>query len=410
MDPIDASSQPSSIVNSKSAFTREVYKTKIITEVITKIEYRNMPVSSSESTSEKLTSTTSPMSLTPTNTMVSGPVTKIDPIASELEGMIETPTDLTSVGSKVASVKPNLIPTEIASSILASEGSVPPHQESISELPIPSSFSSSKIPPETSYASEPTSLTSVSSHFENSFISEPSSSVTEEAKSSSSFKIDSVTSTAQSANTDVMTENTQLSATNSVPSSSSESTKVEANISGLNSGITNLINAQNPSHLDGFSSAEAESTVESQTVPLLTMPTLSSISNVHDAPAATSSFVQKEIMIEIKASKNVSETSSMATTPRSIGTEQTIIQTSQTPSPETQTSSYEEVTSSTSLSDGVVSSFGVETASPSDSTASLHHTTTPASESADSASDSNVINSDAEAIEAVGEVDLHDEL
>lgn len=116
-------------------------------------------------------------------------------------------------------------------------------------------------------------------------------------------------------------------------------------------------------------------------------------------------------MIEIQASKNLSETFSTASSPTSTGTEQPIIQTSQIPSTETQTSSYEEVTSSTSLSDGVVSSFDTETASLSDSTASSHHITAPASKSADSTSDSDIINSGTEAAGTVGDVvDLHDEL
>lgn len=371
-----------------------------------------MPASSSESSSVKLTSTTSSMSLTPTNSMVSGPVTKIDPIASELEGMIETPTDLTSVGSKVASVKPNLIPTESASSILASEGSVPPHQESVSELSKISSYSSSKITPATSsFASEPTSLAPVSTHFETYPISKLSASVIEEASSSS--ETDIATSTAKSGNTDVLTEITQSYATNSAQSSSSESTNIEENIStsaGLNDGSTNSFDAQ-ASKIDRFSSAKAEFSVESQTVPHISTPALSSTSNSHDVPAAASGFVQKEIMIEIQASKDLSETSSTASSPTSTGTEQPIVQTSPIPSTETQTSSYEEVTSSASLSDGVVSSFDTETASLSDSTASSHHITAPASEPADSTSDSDIINSSTEAVGTVGDVvDLHDEL
>nr|CAI6414076.1 AAC_HP1_G0006650.mRNA.1.CDS.1 [Saccharomyces cerevisiae] len=169
-NPTNDAANTSFLDNSKPASTREIYKTKIITEVITKIEYRNIPASDSNAEAEQYVTTSSSMLLTPTDTMVSSPVSEIDPIASELERMVETPTHSISIASEFDSVASNLIPNEEILSTSASQDSISSHPSTFSDSSITSGFQSIEVSTVTSSVLASESIPSISDSTFSNFI------------------------------------------------------------------------------------------------------------------------------------------------------------------------------------------------------------------------------------------------
>lgn len=140
-------------------------------------------------------------------------------------------------------------------------------------------------------------------------------------------------------------------------------------------------------------------------MPDVTISVPSFVSGPHEIPASsvnTSGFVQKEIVIEVKTSKDSSETSGAQ---RNID-ENVSTLVSQVLATETHTSDYEEVTHDTSPSSEVVSTLNLEiTTLPGEVTPS-QTVATPLNNN----SNANIVNDDSSAAETVNYANLHDEL
>ncbi|CAI4056795.1 GTPase-activating protein SED4 SKDI_03G1270 [Saccharomyces kudriavzevii IFO 1802] len=392
-DSINDSGKLTSMDNSKFASTREIYRTKVITEVITKIEYRNIPASSSETTTRQYGSTISSRSPTPTNTIVSGPVTKIDPIASELEGMAETPVDPTSVRSEIEPVKSSLTPTT----------SLIPASESFT-----SSFQSPEVPTATSsaFVFEPTPLSPVLTVSNNHSVSESISSVIEEATASSSLETgtEAATTTKNSGYTSDVAEMIQSLGTDSVLPSASKTTNIgdiPSPSAALSSVSVNSIIVQSFDKTTSLP-VKADPTIVSH-MTAYTSLALSSLRDSHGTAAnsaASPEFVQKEIVIEVKPTKSLPGTTDTFDNllSASIKKEDTFT--------ETHTSNYEEVTDSASSYGEVASSFNVQTSTFADVKIPSEPTTKPLG----SNPDSDIVHGGNEAVDTINDVDLHDEL
>lgn len=411
---INDPSNVSFLDGSKIAHTREIYKTKIITEVITKIEYRDISASSSETAAEQYINTSSLMSLTPTNTMVSRPVTEIDPIASELEGMVETPTHPTFWASKIDSVAPNLIPNDEVLSISSSQDSILSHQDTYSDSLVTSSLQSMEIPTVSSspFASGLISPAPSSTFSRCHSISKSGYSVIEESATSLFLKTETESASETAISTDnsdhigVSTDAVQSSGANvGKPSPSGFTNIEETSLAPITfSSNDGSIGTLSDTGKESLSTEIASSTV-AQPMPDVTISVPSFVSGQHEIPSSsvnTSSFVQKEIMIEVKASTDSSETSGAH---RNInGNVNTLV--SQVLATETHTSDYEEVTHDISPSNEVVSTLNIEiTALPGAVTPSQTDTA-PLNNN----SNANIVNDNSPTAEPVNYANLHDEL
>ncbi|AJQ36492.1 Sed4p [Saccharomyces cerevisiae YJM681] len=463
-NPTNDAANTSFLDNSKPASTREIYKTKIITEVITKIEYRNIPASDSNAEAEQYVTTSSSMLLTPTDTMVSSPVSEIDPIASELERMVETPTHSISIASEFDSVASNLIPNEEILSTSASQDSISSHPSTFSDSSITSGFQSIEVSTVTSSVLASESIPSISDSTFSKFhsISEPVSSAIVEAATSSFSKTETKTSRViafstedserssalidNSEYTSVLADNlepTSVLADNSEPTSvladNSEPTSVLANSSEPTSVFTDAVQSPKTSvgqsslsestNIEGTSmasmifsssgasigalsdigkgtlSVESASSTVAQPMPGVTTTAPSFVSSPHKISASSidaSGFVQKEIMIEVQSSKDSSE---------AFGVRHKISENVNTPvsrmlTTEMQASGTVDVTEDVSLSSEVISALNVEITSLPNPVAPPQTIAAPLNNN----SNTNIVNDDNAVAGTVNYAGLHDEL
>ncbi|AHY79738.1 ADI_G0006590.mRNA.1.CDS.1 [Saccharomyces cerevisiae] len=453
-NPTNDAANTSFLDNSKSASTREIYKTKIITEVITKIEYRNIPASDSNAEAEQYVTTSSSMLLTPTDTMVSSPVSEIDPIASELERMVETPTHSISIASEFDSVASNLIPNEEILSTSASQDSISSHPSTFSDSSITSGFQSIEVSTVTSSVLASESIPSISDSTFSKFhsISEPVSSAIVETATSSFSKTETKTSRViafstedserssalidNSEYTSVLADNlepTSVLADNSEPTSvladSSEPTSVftdavqSPKTSVGQSSLSESTNIEETSMASmifsssgasigalsdigkGTLSVESASSTVAQPMPGVTTTAPSFVSSPHKISASSidaSGFVQKEIMIEVQSSKDSSE---------AFGVRHKISENVNTPvsrmlTTEMQASGTVDVTEDVSLSSEVISALNVEITSLPNPVAPPQTIAAPLNNN----SNTNIVNDDNAVAGTVNYAGLHDEL
>ncbi|AJQ34302.1 Sed4p [Saccharomyces cerevisiae P301] len=443
-NPTNDAANTSFLDNSKPASTREIYKTKIITEVITKIEYRNIPASDSNAEAEQYVTTSSSMLLTPTDTMVSSPVSEIDPIASELERMVETPTHSISIASEFDSVASNLIPNEEILSTSASQDSISSHPSTFSDSSITSSFQSIEVSTVTSSVLASESIPSISDSTFSKFhsISEPVSSAIVETATSSFSKTETKTSrviafsTEDSERSSALIDNseyTSVLADNSEPTSvladSSEPTSVftdavqspktsvgqsslseSTNIEGTS--MASMIFSSSGASIGALSdigkgtlSVESASSTVAQPMPGVTTTAPSFVSSPHKISASSidaSGFVQKEIMIEVQSSKDSSE---------AFGVRHKISENVNTPvsrmlTTEMQASGTVDVTEDVSLSSEVISALNVEITSLPNPVAPPQTIAAPLNNN----SNTNIVNDDNAVAGTVNYAGLHDEL
>ncbi|CAI4307830.1 AKH_1a_G0006060.mRNA.1.CDS.1 [Saccharomyces cerevisiae] len=453
-NPTNDAANTSFLDNSKPASTREIYKTKIITEVITKIEYRNIPASDSNAEAEQYVTTSSSMLLTPTDTMVSSPVSEIDPIASELERMVETPTHSISIASEFDSVASNLIPNEEILSTSASQDSISSHPSTFSDSSITSGFQSIEVSTVTSSVLASESIPSISDSTFSKFhsISEPVSSAIVETATSSFSKTETETSRViafstedserssalidNSEYTSVLADNseyTSVLADNSEPTSvladnleptsvftdSVQSPKTSVGQSSL-SEFTNIEGTSTASMIfsssgasigalsdigKGTLSVESASSTVAQPIPGVTTTAPSFVSSPHKISASSidaSGFVQKEIMIEVQSSKDSSE---------AFGVRHKISENVNTPvsqmlTTEMQASGTVDVTEDVSLSSEVISALNVEITSLPNPVAPPQTIAAPLNNN----SNTNIVNDDNAVAGTVNYAGLHDEL
>ncbi|CAI4307757.1 CDA_G0006040.mRNA.1.CDS.1 [Saccharomyces cerevisiae] len=453
-NPTNDAANTSFLDNSKPASTREIYKTKIITEVITKIEYRNIPASDSNAEAEQYVTTSSSMLLTPTDTMVSSPVSEIDPIASELERMVETPTHSISIASEFDSVASNLIPNEEILSTSASQDSISSHPSTFSDSSITSGFQSIEVSTVTSSVLASESIPSISDSTFSKFhsISEPVSSAIVETATSSFSKTETETSrviafsTEDSERSSALIDNseyTSVLADNSEPTSvladNLEPTSVLADSSEPTSVFTDAVQSPKTSvgqsslseftNIEGTSTAsmifsssgasigalsdigkgtlsvESASSTVAQPMPGVTTTASSFVSSPHKISAssiAASGFVQKEIMIEVQSSKDSSE---------AFGVRHKISENVNTPvsqmlTTEMQASGTVDVTEDVSLSSEVISALNVEITSLPNPVAPPQTIAAPLNNN----SNTNIVNDDNAVAGTVNYAGLHDEL
>ncbi|AJQ40854.1 Sed4p [Saccharomyces cerevisiae YJM1326] len=453
-NPTNDAANTSFLDNSKSASTREIYKTKIITEVITKIEYRNIPASDSNAEAEQYVTTSSSMLLTPTDTMVSSPVSEIDPIASELERMVETPTHSISIASEFDSVASNLIPNEEILSTSASQDSISSHPSTFSDSSITSGFQSIEVSTVTSSVLASESIPSISDSTFSKFhsISEPVSSAIVETATSSFSKTETKTSrviafsTEDSERSSALIDNseyTSVLADNLEPTSvladNSEPTSVLADSSEPTSFFTDAVQSPKTSvgqsslsestNIEGTSmasmifsssgasigalsdigkgtlSVESASSTVAQPMPGVTTTAPSFVSSPHKISASSidaSGFVQKEIMIEVQSSKDSSE---------AFGVRHKISENVNTPvsrmlTTEMQASGTVDVTEDVSLSSEVISALNVEITSLPNPVAPPQTIAAPLNNN----SNTNIVNDDNAVAGTVNYAGLHDEL
>ncbi|CAI4305617.1 BBF_collapsed_G0006150.mRNA.1.CDS.1 [Saccharomyces cerevisiae] len=453
-NPTNDAANTSFLDNSKPASTREIYKTKIITEVITKIEYRNIPASDSNAEAEQYVTTSSSMLLTPTDTMVSSPVSEIDPIASELERMVETPTHSISIASEFDSVASNLIPNEEILSTSASQDSISSHPSTFSDSSITSGFQSIEVSTVTSSVLASESIPSISDSTFSKFhsISEPVSSAIVETATSSFSKTETKTSrviafsTEDSERSSALIDNseyTSVLADNSEPTSvladNSEPTSVLADSSEPTSVFTDAVQSPKTSvgqsslsestNIEGTSmasmifsssgasigalsdigkgtlSVESASSTVAQPMPGVTTTAPSFVSSPHKISASSidaSGFVQKEIMIEVQSSKDSSE---------AFGVRHKISENVNTPvsrmlTTEMQASGTVDVTEDVSLSSEVISALNVEITSLPNPVAPPQTIAAPLNNN----SNTNIVNDDNAVAGTVNYAGLHDEL
>ncbi|KZV12913.1 SED4 [Saccharomyces cerevisiae] len=453
-NPTNDAANTSFLDNSKPASTREIYKTKIITEVITKIEYRNIPASDSNAEAEQYVTTSSSMLLTPTDTMVSSPVSEIDPIASELERMVETPTHSISIASEFDSVASNLIPNEEILSTSASQDSISSHPSTFSDSSITSGFQSIEVSTVTSSVLASESIPSISDSTFSKFhsISEPVSSAIVEAATSSFSKTETETSrviafsTEDSERSSALIDNseyTSVLADNLEPTSvladNSEPTSVLADSSEPTSVFTDAVQSPKTSvgqsslsestNIEGTSmasmifsssgasigalsdigkgtlSVESASSTVAQPMPGVTTTAPSFVSSPHKISASSidaSGFVQKEIMIEVQSSKDSSE---------AFGVRHKISENVNTPvsrmlTTEMQASGTVDVTEDVSLSSEVISALNVEITSLPNPVAPPQTIAAPLNNN----SNTNIVNDDNAVAGTVNYAGLHDEL
>ncbi|CAI4299350.1 AQG_2a_G0006380.mRNA.1.CDS.1 [Saccharomyces cerevisiae] len=443
-NPTNDAANTSFLDNSKPASTREIYKTKIITEVITKIEYRNIPASDSNAEAEQYVTTSSSMLLTPTDTMVSSPVSEIDPIASELERMVETPTHSISIASEFDSVASNLIPNEEILSTSASQDSISSHPSTFSDSSITSGFQSIEVSTVTSSVLASESIPSISDSTFSKFhsISEPVSSAIVETATSSFSKTETKTSrviafsTEDSERSSALIDNseyTSVLADNSEPTSvladSSEPTSVftdavqspktsvgqsslseSTNIEGTS--MASMIFSSSGASIGALSdigkgtlSVESASSTVAQPMPGVTTTAPSFVSSPHKISASSidaSGFVQKEIMIEVQSSKDSSE---------AFGVRHKISENVNTPvsrmlTTEMQASGTVDVTEDVSLSSEVISALNVEITSLPNPVAPPQTIAAPLNNN----SNTNIVNDDNAVAGTVNYAGLHDEL
>ncbi|CAI4303199.1 BAI_1a_G0006060.mRNA.1.CDS.1 [Saccharomyces cerevisiae] len=443
-NPTNDAANTSFLDNSKPASTREIYKTKIITEVITKIEYRNIPASDSNAEAEQYVTTSSSMLLTPTDTMVSSPVSEIDPIASELERMVETPTHSISIASEFDSVASNLIPNEEILSTSASQDSISSHPSTFSDSSITSGFQSIEVSTVTSSVLASESIPSISDSTFSKFhsISEPVSSAIVETATSSFSKTETETSrviafsTEDSERSSALIDNSEYT---SVLADNSEPTSVLADSSEPTSVFTDSVQSPKTSvgqsslseftNIEGTSTAsmifsssgasigalsdigkgtlsvESPSSTVAQPMPGVTTTAPSFVSSPHKISASSidaSGFVQKEIMIEVQSSKDSSE---------EFGVRHKISENVNTPvsqmlTTEMQTSGTVDVTEDVSLSSEVISALNVEITSLPNPVAPSQTIAAPLNNN----SNTNIVNDDNAAAGTVNYAGLHDEL
>ena len=453
-NPTNDAANTSFLDNSKPASTREIYKTKIITEVITKIEYRNIPASDSNAEAEQYVTTSSSMLLTPTDTMVSSPVSEIDPIASELERMVETPTHSISIASEFDSVASNLIPNEEILSTSASQDSISSHPSTFSDSSITSGFQSIEVSTVTSSVLASESIPSISDSTFSKFhsISEPVSSAIVETATSSFSKTETKTSrviafsTEDSERSSALIDNseyTSVLADNLEPTSvladNSEPTSVLADSSEPTSVFTDAVQSPKTSvgqsslsestNIEGTSmasmifsssgasigalsdigkgtlSVESASSTVAQPMPGVTITAPSFVSSPHKISASSidaSGFVQKEIMIEVQSSKDSSE---------AFGVRHKISENVNTPvsrmlTTEMQASGTVDVTEDVSLSSEVISALNVEITSLPNPVAPPQTIAAPLNNN----SNTNIVNDDNAVAGTVNYAGLHDEL
>ncbi|CAI4302693.1 BDM_1a_G0006520.mRNA.1.CDS.1 [Saccharomyces cerevisiae] len=453
-NPTNDAANTSFLDNSKPASTREIYKTKIITEVITKIEYRNIPASDSNAEAEQYVTTSSSMLLTPTDTMVSSPVSEIDPIASELERMVETPMHSISIASEFDSVASNLIPNEEILSTSASQDSISSHPSTFSDSSITSGFQSIEVSTVTSsvLASESIPSISDSTFYKFHSISEPVSSAIVETATSSFSKTETETSrviafsTEDSERSSALIDNseyTSVLADNLEPTSvladNSEPTSVLADSSEPTSVFTDAVQSPKTSvgqsslsestNIEGTSmasmifsssgasigalsdigkgtlSVESASSTVAQPMPGVTTTAPSFVSSPHKISASSidaSGFVQKEIMIEVQSSKDSSE---------AFGVRHKISENVNTPvsqmlTTEMQASGTVDVTEDVSLSSEVISALNVEITSLPNPVAPPQTIAAPLNNN----SNTNIVNDDNAVAGTVNYAGLHDEL
>ncbi|CAD6605119.1 HN1_G0051920.mRNA.1.CDS.1 [Saccharomyces cerevisiae] len=443
-NPTNDAANTSLLDNSKPASTREIYKTKIITEVITKIEYRNIPASDSNAEAEQYVTTSSSMLLTPTDTMVSSPVSEIDPIASELERMVETPTHSISIASEFDSVASNLIPNEEILSTSASQDSISSHPSTFSDSSITSGFQSIEVSTVTSSVLASESIPSISDSTFSKFhsISEPVSSAIVETATSSFSKTETETSrviafsTEDSERSSALIDNseytsvladdlepTSVLADNSEPTSvftdAVQSPKTSVGQSSL-SEFTNIEGTSTASMIfsssgasigalsdidKGTLSVESASSTGAQPMPGVTTTAPSFVSSPHKISASSidaSGFVQKEIMIEVQSSKDSSE---------AFGVRHKISENVNTPvsqmlTTEMQASGTVDVTEDVSLSSEVISALNVEITSLPNPVAPPQTIAAPLNNN----SNTNIVNDDNAVAGTVNYAGLHDEL
>ncbi|CAI4258238.1 CEQ_1a_G0005130.mRNA.1.CDS.1 [Saccharomyces cerevisiae] len=453
-NPTNDAANTSFLDNSKPASTREIYKTKIITEVITKIEYRNIPASDSNAEAEQYVTTSSSMLLTPTDTMVSSPVSEIDPIASELERMVETPTHSISIASEFDSVASNLIPNEEILSTSASQDSISSHPSTFSDSSITSGFQSIEVSTVTSSVLASESIPSISDSTFSKFhsISEPVSSAIVETATSSFSKTETETSrviafsTEDSERSSALIDNseyTSVLADNSEPTSvladNLEPTSVLADSSEPTNVFTDAVQSPKTSvgqsslseftNIEGTSTAsmifssngasigalsdigkgtlsvESASSTVAQPMPGVTTTAPSFVSSPHKISASSidaSGFVQKEIMIEVQSSKDSSE---------AFGVRHKISENVNTPvsqmlTTEMQASGTVDVTEDVSLSSEVISALNVEITSLPNPVAPPQTIAAPLNNN----SNINIVNDDNAVAGTVNYAGLHDEL
>ncbi|CAI4294588.1 BGP_1a_G0005950.mRNA.1.CDS.1 [Saccharomyces cerevisiae] len=463
-NPTNDAANTSFLDNSKPASTREIYKTKIITEVITKIEYRNIPASDSNAEAEQYVTTSSSMLLTPTDTMVSSPVSEIDPIASELERMVETPTHSISIASEFDSVASNLIPNEEILSTSASQDSISSHPSTFSDSSITSGFQSIEVSTVTSSVLASESIPSISDSTFSKFhsISEPVSSAIVETATSSFSKTETETSrviafsTEDSRRSSVLIDNseyTSVLADNSEPTSvladnleptsvladNSEPTSVLADSSEPTSVFTDSVQSPKTSvgqsslseftNIEGTSTAsmifsssgasigalsdigkgtlsvESASSTVAQPIPGVTTTAPSFVSSPHKISTSSidaSGFVQKEIMIEVQSSKDSSE---------AFGVRHKISENVNTPVSQMLTTGMQasgtvDVTEDVSLSSEVISALNVEITSLPNPVAPPQTIAAPLNNN----SNTNIVNDDNAVAGTVNYAGLHDEL
>ncbi|AJQ43885.1 Sed4p [Saccharomyces cerevisiae YJM195] len=453
-NPTNDAANTSFLDNSKPASTREIYKTKIITEVITKIEYRNIPASDSNAEAEQYVTTSSSMLLTPTDTMVSSPVSEIDPIASELERMVETPTHSISIASEFDSVASNLIPNEEILSTSASQDSISSHPSTFSDSSITSGFQSIEVSTVTSSVLASESIPSISDSTFSKFhsISEPVSSAIVETATSSFSKTETETSrviafsTEDSERSSALIDNseyTSVLADNSEPTSvladNLEPTSVLADSSEPTSVFTDAVQSPKTSvgqsslseftNIEGTSTAsmifssngasigalsdigkgtlsvESASSTVAQPMPGVTTTAPSFVSSPHKISASSidaSGFVQKEIMIEVQSSKDSSE---------AFGVRHKISENVNTPvsqmlTTEMQASGTVDVTEDVSLSSEVISALNVEITSLPNPVAPPQTIAAPLNNN----SNINIVNDDNAVAGTVNYAGLHEEL
>ncbi|CAD6605730.1 BAG_1a_G0006030.mRNA.1.CDS.1 [Saccharomyces cerevisiae] len=453
-NPTNDAANTSFLDNSKPASTREIYKTKIITEVITKIEYRNIPASDSNAEAEQYVTTSSSMLLTPTDTMVSSPVSEIDPIASELERMVETPTHSISIASEFDSVASNLIPNEEILSTSASQDSISSHPSTFSDSSITSGFQSIEVSTVTSSVLASESISSISDSTFSKFhsISEPVSSAIVETATSPFSKTETETSrviafsTEDSERSSALIDNseyTSVLADNSEPTSvladNLEPTSVFTDNLEHTSVLTDAVQSPKTSvgqsflseftNIEGTSTAsmifsssgasigalsdigkgtlsvESTSSTVAQPMPGVTTTAPSFVSSPHKISTSSidaSGFVQKEIMIEVQSSKDSSE---------AFGVRHKISENVNTPvsqmlTTEMQTSGTVDVTEDVSLSSEVISALNVEITSLPNPVAPPQTIAAPLNNN----SNTNIVNDDNAAAGTVNYAGLHDEL
>ncbi|CAI4301182.1 AKR_collapsed_G0006610.mRNA.1.CDS.1 [Saccharomyces cerevisiae] len=437
-NPTNDAANTSFLDNSKPASTREIYKTKIITEVITKIEYRNIPASDSNAEAEQYVTTSSSMLLTPTDTMVSSPVSEIDPIASELERMVETPTHSISIASEFDSVASNLIPNEEILSTSASQDSISSHPSTFSDSSITSGFQSIEVSTVTSSVLASESIPSISDSTFSKFhsISEPVSSAIVETATSSFSKTETETSrviafsTEDSGRSSALIDNseyTSVLADNSEPTSvladnleptsvladNSEPTSVLADSSVFSLMLYNhLRRVSSGASIGALSdigkgtlSVESASSTVAQPMPGVTITAPSFVSSPHKISASSidaSGFVQKEIMIEVQSSKHSSE---------AFGVRHKISENVNTPvsqmlTTEMQASGTVDVTEDVSISSEVISALNVEITSLPNPVAPPQTIAAPLNNN----SNTNIVNDDNAVAGTVNYAGLHDEL